>query len=203
MSVLSPAEILAERARYVLQSAESRGVEVNVTNLEEIAQAAFMGAVPYSELEEVVLAAMMAHHEEQEDYGGPDDDVDPMEGSSEAQVSLAPEPRKNPQEPGKNDEEPHKKFWSRTVEEYGVPVRIYERPESVKLWYSVTVDGRKKRGSLRTADPSMAEERAREIARRFAEVRPWEAPDFSPADGSEAMRLVAESRALEACRGAA
>lgn len=61
-----------------------------------------------------------------------------------------------------------KKHWSKIVEEAGVRVRVYERPASSSLWYSVVRNGKKHRKSLKTSDRKLAEERARAIARELA-----------------------------------
>lgn len=66
---------------------------------------------------------------------------------------------------------PRKKRWSKMVEEHGVRIRIYERPDSAVLWYSVVTDGKKVRRSLKTPDRQLAKERAQEIAREVAEVQ--------------------------------
>lgn len=64
-----------------------------------------------------------------------------------------------------------KKHWSKTVEEAGVAVRIYERANSSALWYSVMAGGEKRRRSLKTTDRGLAETRARAIARSLAELQ--------------------------------
>src|SRR5690606_33810662 len=61
--------------------------------------------------------------------------------------------------------------WSKIIEEAGVPVRIYARPNSSALWYSIMTDGRKVRKTLKTSDRKLAEERARAIARAVAELQ--------------------------------
>ena len=40
-----------------------------------------------------------------------------------------------------------KKHWSKNLEESGVRVRVYERPGSPSIWYSVIRDGVKHRKS--------------------------------------------------------
>ena len=60
------------------------------------------------------------------------------------------------------------KYWSKSIEESGVRIRIYERPASAALWYSVVQDGKKVRRSLQTGDRNLAQERARAIARELA-----------------------------------
>lgn len=64
-----------------------------------------------------------------------------------------------------------KKEWSKVIEESGVEVRIYERPESDAVWYSVVEAGRKVRRSLQTTDRTVAENRAKDIAKALAEAR--------------------------------
>ena len=64
-----------------------------------------------------------------------------------------------------------KKQWSKIIEEAGVRIRVYERPGSSSVFYSIIAeDGRKVRKSLKTGDRTLAEERARAIARSLAEV---------------------------------
>ena len=61
-----------------------------------------------------------------------------------------------------------KKHWSVNLEETGVRVRVYERPGSSSIWYSVVQGGKKVRKSLQTGDRTLAEERAKAIARELA-----------------------------------
>ena len=63
-----------------------------------------------------------------------------------------------------------KKRWSMNFEVSGVKVRIYERPGSSSIWYSVIRDGQKHRKSLKTSDRKLAEERAKAIAWSVAEL---------------------------------
>ena len=65
---------------------------------------------------------------------------------------------------------PRKKYWSKVVEAHGVKVRVYERPNSSSLWYSVVRSGKKHRRSLKTSDRVLAEERAKAIAWSVAEL---------------------------------
>ena len=66
-------------------------------------------------------------------------------------------------------ERPKKKTWSAIVEEHGVQVRVYERPNSSRLWYSIVgEDGRKVRRSLKTTDRTKAKESAEGLARALA-----------------------------------
>ena len=69
-----------------------------------------------------------------------------------------------------------RRTWSKLIEEHGVRVRIYERPSSSWLWYSITRSGKKHRKSLKTSDRKLAEERARAIARSVAELELTGAP---------------------------
>ena len=69
-----------------------------------------------------------------------------------------------------------KKHWSKLIEEAGVQIRIYERPNSSRVWYSVVQAARKIRRSLNTGDHTVAEERARAIAQELALVRLSGAP---------------------------
>lgn len=57
------------------------------------------------------------------------------------------------------------KPWSKSVEEAGVSVRIYERTPGGMLQLEARTDGRKTRESLRTRDRGWAEGYAREVAR--------------------------------------
>ena len=60
------------------------------------------------------------------------------------------------------------KHWSKRIEESGVRIRIYERPGSSSLWYSVMQGGKKARKSLQTGDRTLGEQRARAIAQELA-----------------------------------
>lgn len=64
-----------------------------------------------------------------------------------------------------------KKRWSKIITEHGVELRLYERAGTSAVWYSVMVDGKKKRGSLKTDDREQGEIRARAIATELAEAR--------------------------------
>jgi integrase len=61
--------------------------------------------------------------------------------------------------------------WSKTVEEAGVQVRIFEREHGSQLYRSVVVNGRKDRKSLGHHDRRLAEEQAKALARALAEAR--------------------------------
>ncbi len=72
----------------------------------------------------------------------------------------------------KPDKTSDKKHWSKTIEDAGVEVRLYKRPISSAIWYSIIdEDGRKVRRSLKTKDRKLAEDRARDIAKGIAEAR--------------------------------
>ena len=60
------------------------------------------------------------------------------------------------------------KHWSKILEEAGQRIRVYERPGSGALWFSVMQGGKKARKSLQTGDRTLAEQRARAIARELA-----------------------------------
>lgn len=65
-----------------------------------------------------------------------------------------------------------KKQWSVMVEESGVRIRVFARPGSSRLWYSITrPDGSKVRKSLKTSSRAVAQERAKAIALEVAEAR--------------------------------
>lgn len=64
-----------------------------------------------------------------------------------------------------------RKLWRKPIEEAGVKLTVYERPNSDALWYSATVDGRRVRRSLKTGERKEAEARARAIARGLAEAQ--------------------------------
>jgi len=65
-----------------------------------------------------------------------------------------------------------KKNWSKILEEAGIRLRLYERPTSSAVWYSIVAeDGRKIRRSLETGDRTLAESRARAIAQGVAQER--------------------------------
>lgn len=70
-------------------------------------------------------------------------------------------------------------YWSKTIEEAGQRVRIYERERSDFIWYDVRIDGERVRRSLETKDRELAEERARGIARGVAEGVRVSVPDRS------------------------
>ena len=65
----------------------------------------------------------------------------------------------------------HKKHWSKNFEEAGVRIRVYERPGSSSIWYSVTRNGKKHRKSLKTSDRKLAEERAQALSANVRETR--------------------------------
>ncbi|MHB1863401.1 MAG: tyrosine-type recombinase/integrase [Gemmatimonadaceae bacterium] len=65
-----------------------------------------------------------------------------------------------------------RKAWSKVVEESGVHVRVYERAPGGPLYREVRLGGgQKDRKSLDHADRKLAEQQARELARRIAELR--------------------------------
>ena len=63
------------------------------------------------------------------------------------------------------------KAWSKTIEESGVRVRIYERTPGAVLAREVRIDGRKDRRSLDHRDRKLAEQQARALAKRLAELQ--------------------------------
>jgi integrase len=66
----------------------------------------------------------------------------------------------------------HRRPWSKTVEEVGVRVRVFERVAGGPLYREVRLGaGKKDRKSLEHADRKLAERQARELARRIAELR--------------------------------
>jgi integrase len=64
-----------------------------------------------------------------------------------------------------------RRAWSRTIEEAGVSVRIYERSPGSLLAREVRLDGGKDRKSLGHRDKALAEQQARALAQRLAELR--------------------------------
>lgn len=65
-----------------------------------------------------------------------------------------------------------RKTWSKLLEEHGIRIRVYERLNSSRLWYSIVrPDGSKIRRSLDTSSKEVAIGRARAIAREVAEAR--------------------------------
>lgn len=64
-----------------------------------------------------------------------------------------------------------KKRWSKMIEESGLAVRLFERAGSSAVWYSVIENGEKIRRTLKTRDRTVAEDRAREIAKELATAR--------------------------------
>ena len=70
-----------------------------------------------------------------------------------------------------------KKQWSKIIEEGGLRIRLYERPTSSNIWYSIVTGGGKKvRKSLETGDRTLAETRARGIAQELLRLRYTGAP---------------------------
>ncbi len=61
--------------------------------------------------------------------------------------------------------------WRKRVEEAGVRLTLYSREATDAIWYAGTIGGRRRRGSLKTADRKLAETRARAIARGLAEAQ--------------------------------
>jgi integrase len=61
--------------------------------------------------------------------------------------------------------------WSKTVDESGVSVRVYERCAGSLLYREVRISGTKDRKSLGHRDRVLAEQQARELAKRLAELR--------------------------------
>lgn len=64
-----------------------------------------------------------------------------------------------------------KRLWTRAIEEAGVTVRIYERSAGGVLQREVWTDGRRDRASLGHTDRQLAEQQARTLAQRIAELR--------------------------------
>jgi len=64
-----------------------------------------------------------------------------------------------------------RKPWSKVVDESGISVRVYERASGSLLYREVRVGGEKDRKSLGHRDRSLAEQQARELAQRLAELR--------------------------------
>src|SRR5688500_4504421 len=63
------------------------------------------------------------------------------------------------------------KPWTKTIDESGVAIRVYERESGSLLYREVRLDGRKDRKSLGHRDRALAEQQAHELARRLAELR--------------------------------
>lgn len=64
-----------------------------------------------------------------------------------------------------------RKLWSRTLEESGVSVRLYEREPGGVISRDVWNGDKRDRKSLGHADRKLAEQQARELARRLADLR--------------------------------
>ena len=69
-----------------------------------------------------------------------------------------------------------KKRWSKEIEAHGIPITIFEKANSAKLYYNVTRDGERVRGSLKTPDRKLAQDRAKAIAKSLvaAEVNGYD-----------------------------
>ena len=69
-----------------------------------------------------------------------------------------------------------KKRWSKEIEAHGIPITIFEKANSAKLYYNVTRDGERVRGSLKTTDRKLAQDRAKAIAKSLvaAEVNGYD-----------------------------
>src|SRR5687768_15988111 len=63
------------------------------------------------------------------------------------------------------------KPWTKTIEESGVAVRVYERESGSLLYREVRLDERNDRKSLGHHDRVLAEQQAQELSRRLAELR--------------------------------
>jgi integrase len=64
-----------------------------------------------------------------------------------------------------------RKLWSRTIEESGISVRLYEREPGGVIYRDVWNGDTRDRKSLGHADRKLAEQQARELARRVADLR--------------------------------
>ena len=64
-----------------------------------------------------------------------------------------------------------RKLWSRTIEEHGVAVRLYEREPGGLIYRDVWSGDARDRKSLGYSDRKLAETQARELARRVADLR--------------------------------
>src|SRR5688572_27822880 len=64
-----------------------------------------------------------------------------------------------------------RKLWSRAVEESGVAVRLYEREAGGVIYRDVWAGETRDRKSLGHSDRKLAEQQARELARRVADLR--------------------------------
>jgi hypothetical protein len=86
-----------------------------------------------------------------------------------------------------------RKAWSKTVEEHGVAVRVYERAAGGVLcreWRDGA--GGKDRKSLGHRDRALAEQQARQLARRLAELR--HAGHLGPVTLGQVLRFYREHR---------
>ena len=64
-----------------------------------------------------------------------------------------------------------RKPWSKVIEESGISVRVYERAPGSLLYREIRLESAKDRKSLGHRDRPLAEQQARELARRVAELR--------------------------------
>jgi hypothetical protein len=85
-----------------------------------------------------------------------------------------------------------RRSWSKTVEEQGVAVRVYERAAGGALYVEVRQGGTKKRSSLKHTDRALGESQARQVARRLAELR--HAGHLGPVTLGEVRRFYTEHR---------
>lgn len=94
-----------------------------------------------------------------------------------------------------------KKFWSHSVVEGGVEIRIFERAGSSALWYSVVQGGEQTRRSLKTRDRGEAEIRARAIAKELDVARATGArPETLTVAQLRAVYIAERARLLTAAR---
>jgi hypothetical protein len=64
-----------------------------------------------------------------------------------------------------------RKLWTRTIDEAGVSVRLYESEPGGTIYRDVHTNARRDRKSLGHADRKLAEQQARELAKRIAELQ--------------------------------
>lgn len=82
--------------------------------------------------------------------------------------------------------------WSKVVSESGVNVRLYERAPGTLLYREVRTPGGKDRRTLGHRDRMLAEQQARELARRLAELRMT--GQLGPVTLGQVLRLYFEHR---------
>jgi integrase len=85
-----------------------------------------------------------------------------------------------------------RRCFSKTIEEHGIAVRLYERAVGGALYLETRQGGEKRRKSLGHRDRALAEGQARQVAQRLAEFR--HAGGSGPVTLGQLVRLYAQHR---------